>query len=369
MRNMCIFSLLFFVYSIYSLIFAQHNKLFNAMGEKEKITIYDLAQRLNTTASTVSRALQNNLRISAKMRKAVQELAAELNFIPDPVAHHLRTGKGNVLGIIVPRIDRNYFATLISSFQTTAQKHDYNIIIAASNENQEEELAAVKSLISKKVDGIAISLSANSVGASYEELCNAHHTPLLYFDRIPEECNTDSITNDNFQIGYDAVMQLRKKGCSKIGIFTGPLRMKQYQERFNGYKKALADAGLELNEKFVFENCITMETGTEAALKILTNEERPDGIFSSGDYSAITAIEIFKKKGIRIPEDIAIIGVANETFDNYLSTPLASFDLNQHRTAELAATILIERLNDKEDVSEPKHIIVKHDLILRDSAI
>ena len=343
------------------------------MGEKEKITIYDLAQRLNTTASTVSRALQNNLRISAKMRKAVQELAAELNYIPDPVAHHLRTGKGNVLGIVVPRIDRNFFATLISSFQRNAQKQNYNIIIAASNESQEEELAAVKSLLSKKVDGIAMSLSATSINKNinsiYEELCNAHNTPLLFFDRIPAECNADSITNDNFQIGYDAVMHFKKKGCRNIGIFAGPLLMKQYKDRFEGFKKALDDSGLPLNERFIFENCITMETGTETALRILMGTERPDAIFSSGDFSAITAMDIFKRKGIRIPEDIAMIGVANEPFDNFLSTPLSSFDLNQQRTGELAATILINRISQKDTSPEFEHIIVKHDLFLRDSAI
>ena len=110
------------------------------MGEKGKVTIYDLAQRLHTTASTVSRALQNNPRISLKTREAVQKLAKELNYIPDPVAHHLRTGKGNVLGIIVPRIDRNFFATIISSFQDQAQKHGFQVIIAASGESITEEL-------------------------------------------------------------------------------------------------------------------------------------------------------------------------------------------------------------------------------------
>lgn len=339
------------------------------MGEKGKVTIYDLAQRLNTTASTVSRALQNNARISPKMRKAVQELAAELNYIPDPVAHHLRTGKGNVLGIIVPRIDRNFFATIISSFQKTAQKQNYNIIIAASNESPEDEAAAVKALLSKKVDGIAISLASKTVEPKYEELCNNYNTPLVYFDRSPESCSTDTVTNDNFQIGYDAVMQLKKRGCTKIGHFAGPMVQRVYKERFEGYKKALIDLKLEICDKYLYENCITMETGTETAMKILSTSDRPNAIFSSGDFSAITAMNIFQKKGLRIPEDIAIIGVANEPFDNYLSTPLASFDLHEQRIGELAADILLERISNKENPSEPQHIIVKHDLILRDSAI
>lgn len=340
------------------------------MGEKGKVTIYDLAQKLNTTASTVSRALQNSPRISAKMRKAVHELAEKLNYIPDPVAHHLRTGKGNVLGIVVPRIDRNYFASIISSFQKTAMKQNYNIIIAASNENCEEEKAAVRALLSKKVDGIAISLSANTESNNYEELCNAHNTPILFFDRVPAECNSDTVMNDNFQIGYDAVMQLRKKGCKKIAHFAGPQNLKMYADRFAGFKKALADFNIEYYEQFTYNNCITLETGKETALKIISSNDRPDAIFSAGDFSAITALDTFRRRGINLPEDIAMIGVANEPFDSYLSTPLSSFDLNEERIGELAATMLLERISDKDNKkSAPKNVIVQHELILRDSAI
>ena len=156
------------------------------MGEKNKVTIYDLAQKLGTTASTVSRALQDNPRISVKTREAVKKLAREFNYIPDPIAHHLRTGRGNVLGIIVPRIDRNFFASIISAFQSVAQQAGFQIIIAASNERAEDEFAALKSLILKKVDGIAISLSVNTQNATdYASLCQSHNIPLVFFDRLP----------------------------------------------------------------------------------------------------------------------------------------------------------------------------------------
>lgn len=338
------------------------------MSERGKVTIYDLAQRLNTTASTVSRALQNNARISPKMRKAVQDLAAELNYIPDPVAHHLRTGKGNVLGIIVPRIDRHFFATIISSFQETAQKQNFNIIIAASNENAAHEEAAIKALLSKKVDGIAISLSVETKNPRYEELCASFNTPLVYFDRTVENSNTDTVTNDNFQVGYDAVYQLYKIGCRKIAHFAGPQDQKQYVDRKAGYLKALKDLNLEVNNNLIFNNCITLETGTETAQRILNSVNRPDGIFCSGDFSAISAMDIFRKKGVKVPNDIAFIGVANEPFDNFLSTPLSSFDLHQKRIGELAAKILLERINNPEEY-ETQHVVVKHDLILRDSSI
>ncbi len=340
------------------------------MSGNGKVTIYDLAQQLNTTASTVSRALQDNPRISAKMREAVQKLARELHYIPDPIAHHLRTGKGNALGIIVPRIDRNFFAAIISSFQQTASKHNFQVIIAASGESQQEEENAIKALVQKKVDGIAMSLSIESHDVNYKALLEAHNIPLVYFDRVPEQSDTDTVTNDNFQVGYDAVMQFHKIGCTKIAHFAGTMSQYSYAERFRGYRKALEDLGLPYKEDWVFQNSITIEAGTEAAQKILQMEDRPDAIFSSGDFPAITAIDTFRRKGIHVPDDIAIIGVANEPFDNYLSTPLSSFDLHQQRIGEMAANILLSRLGEtSEEIKQTAHLIVNHDLILRESAI
>lgn len=339
------------------------------MSDKSKVTIYDLAQQLHTTASTVSRALQNNPRISLKMREAVQKLAKDLNYIPDPVAHHLRTGKGNVLGIVVPRIDRNFFATIISSFQNMAAKYGYQVIIAASGESQQQEEDIVKALIMKKVDGIAISLSVETQSPYYDTLLAQHKIPLVYFDRLPASHDIDTVTNDNFQIGYDAVLHLHKIGCRKIGHFAGPLTQLAYAERYNGYCKALEDLNLPVREEWRFANTITIESGTEAAQKILKMQDRPDAIFSAGDFSAITAIDIFRRKGIKVPDDIAIIGVANEPFDNYISTPLTSFDLHQQRIGEMTAKLLLSRLGELADMAHPAHLTVNHDLILRESAI
>jgi len=340
------------------------------MGEKGKVTIYDLAQRLHTTASTVSRALQNNPRISLKTREAVQKLAKELNYIPDPVAHHLRTGKGNVLGIIVPRIDRNFFATIISSFQSQAQKHGFQVIIAASGESEEQEANAIKAMIAKKVDGVAISLSTETQNPVYDEMLAQHKIPLVYFDRLPSmDSKSDSVCNDNFQIGYDAVVQLYKLGCRKICHFAGPMVQLSYAERYKGYRKALEDFGLPFHDEWLFQSSITIEAGTEAAQRILQMKDRPDGIFSAGDFPAITALDIFRRKGINVPKEIAIIGVANEPFDNYLSTPLASFDLHQQRIGEMAAKLLLSNLGEIPEMNHPSHLIVNHNLILRESAI
>lgn len=350
------------------------------MGSKQKVTIYDLARRLGTTASTVSRALQNNPRISQKTRDAVLALARELNYFPDPIAHHLRTGRGNVLGIIVPRIDRNFFATIISAFQNIAQQEGYQIIIAASDEKANDESAALDAMIQKKVDGIAISLSVNTPGDNnYAERCEAARIPLVYFDRLPDDYqNFDTVSNDNYQIGYDAAIQLIRRGCKKLGHLAGPSTRREYIERFEGFKQAVLDKGLEFNPDWVLP-AITNESGYAAALKIQQMKNRPDGIFAAGDYSAIACMDTLQRKGIRIPQDLAMIGTANEPFDAYLATPLASFDLHRHHIGEKTAEMLISLIKEaeahsKEDdidgmTHEPEHFIVNHDLILRDSAV
>ena len=130
------------------------------MIPKEKITIYDLAKQLNTTASTVSRALKDHPRISKKMKQAVMELAEKLNYQPDPVAHHLRTGKGLVLGIIVPRIDRNFFASVIGGIQAVDQEAGHSVIISKANETYQKERGAVKDMATKQVDGRGISIQS-----------------------------------------------------------------------------------------------------------------------------------------------------------------------------------------------------------------
>lgn len=350
------------------------------MGSNQKVTIYDLAKRLNTTASTVSRALQNNPRISQKTRDAVMALARELNYFPDPIAHHLRTGKGNVLGIIVPRIDRNFFATIISAFQSVAQQEGYQIIIAASDEKAADESAALDAMLQKKVDGIAISLSVNTPeNNNYAERCQASRIPLVFFDRLPASYEEfDTVANDNYQIGYDAAIQLIRRGCKKLGHLAGPNTRREYQERAEGFKQAILDKGLEFNPDWVLP-AITNESGYAAALKIQQMKNRPDGIFAAGDYSAIACMDTLQRKGIRIPQDIAMIGVANEPFDAYLATPLTSFDLHRHHMGEKTAEMLIQLIkdadlrnkNDEEEIAprEPEHFIVNHDLILRDSAV
>lgn len=336
-----------------------------------KITIYDLAKQLNTTASTVSRALKDHPRISKKMKEAVKELAEKLNYQPDPIAHHLRTGRGLVIGVVVPRIDRYFFASVIGGIQTVAEQNGYSVIISQSGESYEKEVEAVRAMANKKIDGLCISISAQTTDYRHLEQLMGRGTPIVFFDRVPDMEEINCVFDDNYQIGYKAVEHLYEQGCRRIAHFAGPQTLLEYRNRLLGYKQALTDLGLEYREELVIHNCITMERGREAAEFILSLDEKPDGIFSAGDYPAITAMDLLKKNGVRIPEDIAVVGLANEPIASYLNPGLSSFDLENNRIGQEAAALLMRRLNPKEESTEPavQKIVFEPHLIVRGSSL
>lgn len=338
------------------------------MIPKEKITIYDLAKQLNTTASTVSRALKDHPRISKKMKQAVQELAEKLNYQPDPVAHQLRTGKGLVLGVIVPRIDRHFFASVIGGIQSIAQENGYSVIISQSNESYEKEVEVVKAMANKKIDGLAISISAQTTNYYHLEQLIERGIPVVFFDRIPELSQVDCVIDDNYKIGYDAVRHLFEQGCQKIAHFSGPHTLIQYRERMAGYKQALLDFGLPYRPEYVVEDCITMQRGIEATQYLLQLPERPDAIFSAGDYAAITAMDTIKKAGFSIPDDIAVVGVANEPFINYLDPALSSFELHNQKMGEATASMLLDRMNKTTHTFSGEKTVFDAELIARASS-
>ena len=324
------------------------------------------AKKLNTTASTVSRALKDHPRISKKMKLAVKELAEELNFQPDPVAHHLRTGRGLVIGVIVPRIDRHFFASVIGGIQSVAQSHGYSVIIAQSGESSEKEIEAIKAMLNKKVDGIIISIACENQNHKHLQQL-IERLPVIFFDRIPDIKDIDFVVNDNFLIGYKAVEHLYKNGYKKIAHFAGPQSLLEYRERLNGYKEAIKDFGLEQNDDFIFDNTITMPTGIESTLKLLSMKNRPDAIFAAGDYPAITAIDTIRKAGLSVPQDIGVMGIANEPFVNYFSPSLTSFELFNKKMGENAAELLMNKLDNDNISDENQQITILPELIERNS--
>ncbi len=339
------------------------------MNPLQKVTIYDLAKELNTSASTVSRALQNHPRISDKMKKAVLELAEKMNYHPDPIAHHLRTGKGSVIGVIVPRIDRHFFASVIGGIESVAHAAGYSVLVSQSNEHWEEEKNIVKTMLAKKIDGLAVSLASETIDYKHFDAAINRGVPVVFFDRVPLEKKSSCVRIDNRIAAYNAVRHLIDQGCTRIAHLAGPQTISVYKDRQEGYLQALKDAGISINPSLIYENSITLATGEKAGEKILELADRPDAIFCAGDYSAMGVMHVLRKNGVQIPEDVAIVGFANEPFDSFVDPPLSSVDQVNKKMGETVAEVLLEELSVDLEDREWADKVLQPSLIIRESSI
>jgi len=338
------------------------------MASRKKYTISDIARELNTTSSTISRALQDSPRISLKMRKAAQALALEHNYEPDFRASSLRKGSGKTIGILLPKIDRHYFATVLSGIDEIASQAGYSVLICQSFESYEKEKQLLKNLMHGRVDGIISSISIETTDYSHFEQVIAKGLPLVFFDRVCESLKASKVMIDDYQGACMAVEHLVENGCSRIAHFSGPQFINVYRNRTQGYLDTLKKHGLEIDEEIIFKDAITRDSGCAAMKKIIKMKNRPDAIFSSGDYSALGAILCAREAGIAIPDELAITGFANEPWDSFFDPPLTSVDQHAFETGKQVATLLLQQIESKDDIFVPRTLVLSPDLVIRQSS-
>jgi LacI family transcriptional regulator len=339
------------------------------MVPNKKYTIQDIARELKTSTSTVSRALQDNPRISLKMRKAVQELARQYEFEPDFRASSLRKGSGHTIGVLVPMVDRHFFSTILSGIDEIASASGYSVLICQSFESYEKELKLVKSLMYGKVDGLIASVSIETTKADHFNQLIKKGLPLVFFDRVWDSVNASKVIVDDYMGACLAMEHLIENGCRRIVHFSGPQHINIYFNRTRGYYDMLKKHQLPVDANLVFENVLTRENGYEAMQKILQMKPMPDAIFSSGDYSALGAILCARKAGVKIPEQLAVTGFANEPWDTFFEPPLTSVDQHAFEIGRQAATLLIQQITNKNADFVPRTIVLNPELVVRESSL
>ena len=331
----------------------------------KKITIKDIALKLDITPSTVSRALADNPRISKKTRVKVMETAKKMGYEPNVIAASLRKGTSDTVGMIVPGINRSFFSNVISGVEEMLNNAGFNLIISQSNENLKKEKLAVQTLMQNRVGGVIMSLSVQSSGHSHIKKMVKRGIPVVQFDRVASDIPGPKIFNDNFTGAYISVKHLLESGFKRIVHFSGSLGINVYKERMEGYKAALEEAGIEFNERFVFENSITRETG-KRNVEIALNKLGADAVFSSGDFSALGALEKLKEMGVSVPEEFGVSGFANEPFAELMHPTLTSVEQNPREMGNRIALAIIKKLKGDE---EDENIVIPVDLIIRESSM
>lgn len=332
-----------------------------------QITIKDIARILGISPSTVSRALKDHPDINSDTKKAVNELAIKLNYQPNAVALSLKNSRSNTIGIIIPEIVHYFFSSVISGIEDIASQRGYTVIICQSNESFEREVANAKALLSHRVDGILVSISKQTNTFNHFENLQEGGIPLVFFDRIAPGINADQVIIDDIEASYHATRHLIENGCKRIAHFAGPQSLVIGRDRLQGYIDALTEAGLPVDNRLIIQ-ADTFEKARNTVGQMLDSGIVPDGIFAVNDMTAIGAMQTIQKRGLRIPDDVSIVGFSDGYLSGVTDPHLSSVDQHGYEMGTIAAEILFKRILSNETEYIPEIKTLNANLIVRGSS-
>ncbi len=339
------------------------------MTSKTETTIHDIAKKLNIAASTVSRALNDNPLISESTRIRIKKTAEEMGYRPNVMAANFRTKRTNTIGVIVPLINRHFFSSVISGIEDVAYKQGFAVSISQSNDNFEKENKIAHTLFANRVDGIILSIAMETKSFDHLKLFAERKIPLVFFDRVVEEIEAHKIVVDDFGGGYRATQHLIEQGRKRIAHIGGPLNLKIYATRQEGFCSALKDADLAIDDSLIVNNSLTREDGVRALKKLLQVPDKPDAIFCANDTTALSAILYLKEIGVKVPKEIAIVGFSNEPFSEVVTPSITTIKQPGFEMGQKAAELIIQQILNKEKETKYETITMPTELVVRNSSV
>jgi LacI family transcriptional regulator len=337
------------------------------MHKKSEPTIHDIARELKISASTVSRALQSNPRISQKTRKLVVSTAENMGYRPNSLASNLRNKRSNTIGIVVPLINRFFFSSVISGVEEVAFKAGYTVVISQSNDLADKEVAIVQSMLANRVDGLIISIAMQPTNYEHLKIFRKKNIPLVLFDRTVAEIDTNKIVVDDFMSGFHITSHLIDQGYKRIGHMAGPQNLQTYLDRKNGYIDALLKNGIPYDESIVVTNSLNSEDGIQAVKQMMNLSSPPDAIFCGNDTTALSSMIYLRDKGVRIPADIGIVGFSNEPFSKVVSPSISTIAQPGFLMGQKAAELILSQIEHNE--KSFKTLVLPSELVIRESSM
>ena len=336
----------------------------------ERVTINDIARELKVTAATVSRSLNDHPAISKATKDMVRKKAAQLNYRPNKMASSLRSGKSFIWGVLIPNVGINFFGSVVHGIENVASENGFSTLLYQSNELMENEVKGLDTFLRSGVDGIIASIARETTQYDHFLEIKSKGIPLVFFDRTNEELGFPAVVVDDYKGGFNATEHLISQGCKRIAHICGPEHSDIFKDRLRGYKDALLKNNLAIDAALIITGDLTIESG-RICMDILINlDYPPDGVFAAEDFMALGAIQTIKEKKLAIPEEIAIIGFANEEFGNYITPSLSTVDQQTVRMGEEAARLLMTLTNKNTFyIEEPVKIILEPQMIFRESSL
>lgn len=329
------------------------------------ITIKDIANQLNISPSTVSRALQDHPDISVATKKKIVELAEQMGYQPNALAMSLRKKRSHVIGIIVPEIVHHFFSSVISGIDQIAYDSGYNILISQSNESFQREKHNLQTLISSRVDGILISCTRETTETKHIENALNSNIPVVFFDRVIPNIQIDQVIIDDKRAAFEATEYLIKTGCRRIAHYKGPASLTISHNRLNGFLAALDNYNVPVNNDLIVE-CDNFDDAERITIEMIRNNALPDAIFTVNDMTALGAISALNKYEIKIPEQVSIMGFTNGLSSRFSNPALSTVEQNGFLMGNSAANRLLQRIKTG-DIFNPAIDFIPTELVIRES--
>ncbi|MCH4553902.1 LacI family DNA-binding transcriptional regulator [Aestuariibaculum lutulentum] len=337
------------------------------------VTLKQIAEKLNISVTTVSKALKDYPDVSKTTRQRVLDLAQSLDYTPNSFAVSLRMQQSKTIGVIIPDTVHHFFSNVIKGILKEAEKNDYMVILMQSNESFELEKKQIDLLLSKGVDGILVSLSNNTKKFDHLQKVINYGVPLVLFDKISKTLKCSKVFIDDRKAAYDAVTYLINKGHKRIAHFRGDLNPQNSIDRFLGYKQALLDNNISFDPTLVYmcNNNADFDDGYKNAEMLLKDHGNTvDAIFTITDLIAIGIMKYFDDHGIRVPEDIALFGFSNWFMSSVISPGLSTVEQHAFQIGEESAHILFYEIKSKMNDTPIEHqtVVIPTEMIFRESS-
>lgn len=334
---------------------------------KRHVSLKDLALELGVSISTVSRALNDHPDISPEITLKVKKLAAEMNYTPNPLAMGLLKQATRMIGVIVPDLVTHFYSSIISGIEAVAEEKGYYVLIASSNESLRKEIKAVDNLLKTRVEGLIVCLSQETKSFEHFDRLIQNQIPLVFFDRVCRKGEVSSVVVDNMKAAQKITEHFYKSGARRIAYIAGPEHLNISEERTTGYLSGLKKCGLNFQPELLVKCNLSTKDAMKATARLLELPERPDAIFGINDTVAFAAMKEIKRRGLRIPEDVALVGFTDEFHSTVVDPALTSITHPTFEIGQEAARLFFKSVENSE--AEPEQIVLKTKLVVRDSSV
>lgn len=318
--------------------------------KQRRTSLKDLADKLGVSIATVSRALRNSHEVGEEMTQKVKQLAKELNYRPNPFAQSLRKEAPRVIGVIVPNLVTHYYAAVLDGIEDYASKLGYSVISANSHEDHEREAQALDNFLNMHVEGIIACLAQDTTDYSHFEQLHQMGVPLVFFARCCLEDMFSQVVGNGDVAAQEATQHMIETGSRRVAFIGGPNHLDMVRRRKHGYLEALRENRIPIDRNLVVCDKIDFDVARNATLRLLEGENPPDAILAFNDIITYAAFDAIKSKGLRIPEDVAIIGFTDGDTAAFVTPRLTAIMDQAHVQGTKACQLLMKSINGDEKI-------------------